>query len=276
MTIKTKILERTPRVVFRAVSKVTQPKVLFGGGALAVVTGGVLACRATLRLPEIMDNFEGEVERESSDADPKTMSYIYAKHGLIIAKNYAVPVGVTVVGFALMTTSHVKLTRQNEALVAAYSTLSAAFDSYRERVREELGEKKEAELYYAPTEVEQGIADAKALAGASPYSRWFDRSSDQWTEDPEYNKVWIQAQVEMFNRLLRVRGYVFLNEVYERLGLPVTKEGQVVGWYYEHGSTDFKSIDVGVYEHHNREFLNGKTPDILLDFNVHGVITDKI
>ena len=56
---------------------------------------------------------------------------------------------------------------------------------------------------------------------SSPY---FDK------ETPEYNRIFIRAQVNYMNDRLRAVGHVFLNELNDALGLPRTKDGQIFGW----------------------------------------------
>jgi hypothetical protein len=63
------------------------------------------------------------------------------------------------------------------------------------------------------------------------------------------------------------------------LGIPRTKAGAVVGWVLtENGESD-NFINFGIFEgktQRSRDFVNGFEGSILLDFNVDGVIYDKI
>jgi hypothetical protein len=80
------------------------------------------------------------------------------------------------------------------------------------------------------------------------------------------------------NDLLRMRGHVFLNEVFSELGLSHTRAGAVVGWRWNKDSGD-DYIDFGIWKGRGEEvkdFFNGREGAILLDFNVDGVIADKI
>jgi hypothetical protein len=70
---------------------------------------------------------------------------------------------------------------------------------------------------------------------------------------------------------------VFLNEVYEQLGIPASRAGAVVGWTILPGGDGY--IDFGIFDGENssaRMFVNGHEKSILLDFNVDGVIYNKI
>ena len=64
------------------------------------------------------------------------------------------------------------------------------------------------------------------------------------------------------------------------LGIPVTKAGQVVGWIYdEKNPVGDNYVDFGIFNIHrepSRDFVNGREPSVLLDFNVDGNILDMI
>lgn len=82
------------------------------------------------------------------------------------------------------------------------------------------------------------------------------------------------------NDLLRSRGHVFLNEVYDCLGIPRTKAGQIVGWVYSKDNpVGDNYIDFGIYDVYKpaiADFVNGYERSILLDFNPDGNIWELI
>lgn len=284
-------------------AKKESPHIFFGIGVLSAVTSTVLACRATLRLNETLDEIEVDVHnlrelKHSSVAvdvvneDGSTTRYpieqirkdtflVYSKAGMKIVKLYgpAFLVGVAAIGF--LTGAHVQLHRRNAALMAAYAAVQKAYDEYRERVREELGEEKELDIYHAAkTQVMQGedgknhrvkVVDAEKL---SPYARFFDENSQHWKKEPEFNQMYVRCQQKYANDLLTTRGHVFLNDVYDMFDIERTPAGAVVGWVKD-GDGD-NHIDFGLYEARNAAFLEGYERNILLDFNVDGVIYDKI
>ena len=111
----------------------------------------------------------------------------------------------------------------------------------------------------------------------SNYARFFDESCHAWSNDSELNLAFLKTQEKYANELLRARGYLFLNEVYDMLGIPRSKAGQIVGWRYDPEDTNIDNcVYFGIFEDHNQEFVNGYKKTALLDFNVDGNILDAI
>ena len=273
----------------RLILKKNSPHILFAAGIVGVVGGTVLACRATLKLNDTLDGIKTDLNnveevKQASIAMRtfneshyrKDLAYVYTKGGFELTKLYAPAVLVAGLGIAALTGSHVQLTKRNAALVAAYAALQEAYHNYRLRVREEIGEERELEIYQAhATET----IDGKKIQTwdpnrHSPYAVFYDEYSPNWEKDPELNRLFIQCQQQYANNLLRSRGHLFLNEVYDMLGVDRTKAGAVVGWVIGKDGDNF--VDFGIFEPQNSRFVNGMERSILLDFNVDGVIYDKI
>ena len=72
---------------------------------------------------------------------------------------------------------------------------------------------------------------------------------------------------------------MLFRSVYEMLGLPRTKAGQVVGWIYDKDKpVGDNYVDFGLYADNlsYSDFANGLDPAILLDFNVDGNIWEMM
>ena len=68
----------------------------------------------------------------------------------------------------------------------------------------------------------------------------FNRYNPGWTANGEYNRIYLRTLFNYCSEQLRYRGYLFLNDVYQELGFPMTKEGQTAGWVLsEDGYVDF-------------------------------------
>lgn len=274
------------------------PHILFGAGVAGVIASTVLACRATLKLSDTLDTIQEDVGRAKYVAASKaelvhhdkadvvamqgrSMASAYAHGSLSIVKLYGPAVLIGAASVGALTGSHVALTRRNMALTAGYSALMKAYDDYRERVRDEVGKDREIELYHgarlAEVTQEDGtskvdiVVDPKLLG--SPYAKFFDDYNRHWKKNSETNHYFLQAQQNYANHLLQTRGHVFLNEVYRDLGFEHTQAGAVVGWIRGEGDN---YIDFGLFDARNSNFINGWERSILLDFNVDGIIYDKI
>lgn len=262
--------------------KKNSPHILFVSGVVGVVAGTVLACRATLRANVELDDIRSEIDDyKTVQHDTKDMAYVYAKSALRIGRVYGPAILVTGASIGLLTKSHTQLTRRNTTLTVAYAGLHQAYMDYRDRVREQLGDEREKELYFGVTpEKVKGenskLTDIKTVDPnkLSPYSRFFDEASPNWHRNPEFNRLFIQCQQNYANQLLQARGHLFLNEVYDMLGIDRSSAGQVVGWVL--GPDGDNYVDFGMYDSHNSYFVNGSEPTILLDFNVDGVVYNKI
>ena len=114
------------------------------------------------------------------------------------------------------------------------------------------------------------------IVDASVYARFFDETSSAWTKDSEWNLMFIKQVEDYCNIKLKKVGCLFLNEVYEMLGMSKTKAGQQVGWVYdEDNPIGDNRVDFGIFTEDNKGFINGFENSILLDFNVDGNILDK-
>lgn len=288
-----------PEGVVRALGRQTlmgrkhSPTMLFGAGVVGVVSSTVLACRATLKVEEVLEKTQGDLRAargmehpEYSEQDRKRdVAIIYTRSVVAVGKLYAPAIVVGGLGIAALTGSHTILTRRNAALTAAYGVLEKGFQEYRERVIEKYGEDEDRQFRF-PRESSKELNPETGkqhtvvhVAGESPsvYAKFFDEYSTSWSREPEYNLTFLRCQQNWFNDLLKVRGHVFLNEVYDALGIPRTKAGSVVGWVVSKNGDNF--VDFGVFERDTeqvRHFINGREGSILLDFNVDGIIYDKI
>jgi Family of unknown function (DUF6353) len=275
------------------VLKKQSPHILFVAGIGGIITSTILACRATLKLNQTLDDIQVDVNnvkelKHSADESGnyaveewrRDTVYIYGKGLFKLVQLYGVPVLIGVVSIGALTKSHTTLARRNSALIAAYAAVQQAYDSYRSRVRDEIGEERERELYHAVTRLHQTGNEEKGYLQVadpnkwSPYARFFDETSREWRKEPETNRLFVQCQQNYLNSLLQARGHVFLNEAYDALDIPRSKAGQVVGWVIGDDGDNF--IDFGIFEAFNANFVNGWERSILLDFNVDGVIYDKI
>ena len=97
----------------------------------------------------------------------------------------------------------------------------------------------------------------------SKYARIFDEKNVHWCKNHEANLMFLKYQQTYATDLLKKKGTVFLNEVYEMLGIPRSQEGCVVGWHYdEKNPIGDNYIDFIISDKNSS--------NIVLDFNVDG------
>ena len=289
--------------------KKASPEIMVVAGVVGVVTSTVMACKATTKVNDILEETRKQVddvhnvldsdviteEEYNNDDAKKDLAIIYTQTGVKLIKLYAPSVIVGALSITGILASHKILKKRNVALTAAYATIDRSFKEYRGRVVERFGKELDRELRYniKAQEIEEKTVDKdgnetiekKTISVVDPnmysdYARIFDNGSMGWTKDPEYNLLFLKLQQNQANDRLRAQGYLFLNDVYDMLGIPRTKAGQIVGWIYdEENPVGDNFVDFGIYDIYNEkacDFVNGRERSIVLDFNVDGNILDMI
>jgi hypothetical protein len=273
----------------------SSPELLFVAGVVGVVGGTVLACRATLKVDEVLTEAKEKMDLARNTDHPeysemdrkKDFTLIRYQTGVKVIRAYAPAILVGGLGLAALTSSHSILNKRNAGLAAAYAALDKGFREYRARVVSKYGPDVDQELRYGVREITIEDPETKKKTtkvrvgpqGESIYARFFDSGSPRWSKEAEYNLIFLKAEQNYCNDILISRGHLFLNEVYGRLGLPHTKAGAVVGWLRTRDHSTDNYVSFGVFEGQTmkaRDFVNGFEGSILLDFNVDGVIYDKI
>lgn len=307
--MKQEIINKATRLLSSTQYQVKKhsPEILMVAGIAGTIVGTVLACKATTKVSEIIEEKNKNVEdvhtcledntKEYTEEDSKKdLTIIYTQTGVKLFKLYAPAIGVMALSFASIIAGHKVLKKRNIAIAAAYAAIDKGFKQYRKNVIEEFGEGVDQQMRFGlkAKEIKKKDKDGKTvketeyyidpegnpLDNISEYARFFDAASENFAKDPEYNMMFLRRQQDYANEMLKSRGHLFLNEVYDLLDIPRSKAGQVVGWVYDkNGNTKGDNyVDFGLYRNDQgtRRFVNGLEYNILLDFNVDGVIYDLI
>lgn len=280
------------------------PEIMLVAGTVGIVTAAVMACKATLKVNDILDEAKENVEKIHEVADDpkyaeqytegdkkKDIAIVYTRTGLNFAKIYGPAVILGVASLACIIGSNHILQKRNLALAAAYMTEHTGFKEYRERLIERFGADLDRELKYniKTQQIEETVihedgtestvtreVEVAHINKNSQYARFFDDGCLGWVKNAEMNLYTVLQVQNWANEKLQTDKYLFLNDVYDAFGIPKTQAGQEVGWIYdeEHPIGD-NYVDFGVYDPKNpekRAFVNGKERVIILDFNVDGPI----
>lgn len=290
------------------------PEILLVTGILGGVASAVMACKATTKVNDILEDTkkkvddihdvienpdkynvkEGEYTEEDSKKD---LTIVYTQTGLQLIKLYAPAVVTGALSIAAVLSGHNILRKRYVATAAAYTVLDKNFKDYRGRVIERFGEQLDKELRYniKTQEVEEvtvsedgsEVVTKKTVEVVDPntvgdYARFFDEWCTLFEKNnPEYNLMTLKMVQNHANDRLKANGHLFLNEVFDMLGMQRSPIGQVVGWMYrpEDPSRDSYVSFGNFYDPSNpdkRDFVNGREPAILLEFNVDGPIYELI
>lgn len=288
------------------------PEILVVAGVIGTVTSAVMACKATLKVSDVIDETKESIEiihkcagkgLKTSDGEEytqevanKDLTIVYIQTGWKFAKLYGPAVLLGVASIGCMVGSNHILHKRNIALGAAFTAMDKSFKEYRGRVIERFGKDLDRELRFntKAKQIEETVVDengkestvTKTVEIVDPnvahsiYSVVFCEGNTGWTKNAELNKVFLLQQQNYANDKLRLNGVLTLNEVYDMIGAPRTAYGQLAGWVYtEDGSVGDNFVDFGIFDINSEkkcDFINGIERSIILDFNCIGNVLDYI
>lgn len=305
MKNKTEIMKSVNGMASKTVMKLKKhsPEILVVAGIAGTVVSAVLACKATTKVAEILDETKGTLDtihegmetgaingqEYTTEDGKKDTVVVYAQTGMKLAKLFAPAIILGTLSITSILASNNILRKRNVALGAAYAAIDKSFKEYRGRVIERFGEQVDTELKYGikakkfeeievdpETGKEKKVKKTVMVADPnlqSDYAVYFDSKSRNYETNPDYNRMFLKAQQAFANDKLQTRGHLFLNEVLDDLDLPRTPAGQIVGWTKDgpDGYVNFRIVEV------ERETEDGRhEPALLLDFNVEGNIWEKM
>ena len=312
--MKTDIMASVSRSLYKVGFKLKKhsPEILIVTGVIGIVTSTVMACKATTKVNDIVDETKDMVDKihdavenkkHTSDGEEytqevanKDLTIVYAQTGLKFVKLYgpAVAIGIASIG-CIIGSNHI-LRKRNIALAAALTAMETSFKEYRGRLIDRFGKDLDRELRFGikAKEVEEKVVDEKGKettvtktvevvdpnAIHSIYSVVFCEGNSGWTRNAELNKVFLIQQQNYANDKLKLNGVLTLNEVYDMIGAPRTAYGQIAGWVYtDDSSIGDNFVDFGIFDVNNEkacDFVNGYEKSIILDFNCIGNILEYI
>lgn len=310
--MKTEFVTKASRSLHKVGFKLKKhsPEILAVVGVAGTVTSAVMACKATLKVNDIVDEAKETIDtihdavenhRHTSDGEEytqevakKDLSIVYVQTGWKFVKLYGPALALGVASIGCMVGSNHILRKRNVALAAAFKAVDTSFKEYRGRLIDKFGKELDRELRFGikAEEVEETVVDengkettvTKTVEVADPnvthsiYSiPWYEGNAG-YTKNAELNKVFLIQQQNYANDKLKLNGILTLNEVYDMLGANRTKYGQIAGWVYtEDCSAGDNFVDFGIFDPNNPgacDFLIGNERAIILDFNCIGNVLE--
>lgn len=226
----------------------TSPTWMTGLGIGLLFTAIGLGVRATVKT-------QGRLEALKKKKGAEKLT---AKETVSAAWKDYIPTVVSAVGGAalIIASDHTSNTR-NAALATAYTLSETALHTYRQKVAETIGEKKEQRIREeAQSEAAENRPEFKSPVIVTPLGsvQCFDVLSGRpFTSDREA----INKAVNEINRRLRDEMYISLNEYYDEIGLSHIPIGEYIGW----------NIDKGYAEAEFSATLVDGVPRMVVDLN---------
>lgn len=293
-------------IFYTAVGRVSKhaPTILSVGASIGVVATSALAWRAGRTFEDVeYRNFERvkDCQDRADEIPDEDVPKIERKNRMLFALDAARHIAPTVIvggtTIALIYFSNSISRKRLAALSAAYFTLQNAFDNYKKKMVDTLG-KETVDKIVAPRLPNAGRTAEEILADdnpndasdvvdavlamvneCSPYARIIsETSSTAWDPNEDYTTMNLTEIQAWANRRLQKKGHLFLNEVLDQLGLSRMKAGALVGWLKNgdgDGYVSFGDIEGSIYRVPDWE-RKAIHSNVVVDFNVDGVIWDKI
>lgn len=279
------------------------PELLIVAAGLGTCAAIVLACKATTKAEEILEEHkkaidqihevkdnEEFVEQYTDDNYKKDLTIVYSNTVVKFIKLYG-PTILTAAGALFCMFAAVNILRKrNAALTVACATLADAFSSYRQRVRDRYGDEVEFEIANDIHEIEEKTGEfdkkgnekvkkTKVPSGvANPFAIVFDSSNPNWSGDREVDFCFIKSIQTYATDRLRSRKFLTINQIREEFGLDWIEEGQVLGWVYKKDNPVGDNIvDFHIMDDSKNflDFMSGKNDFIILELNCDGYILDQ-
>lgn len=283
------------------------PEILMIAGIAGVVVSTVLACRATLKVSDVLEEHDKklseikskEINDEYTENDQKKETTIQYTHTVLkVSKMYAPAAILGIFSIGCIAGSNHILNKRNASLAAAYAAVDTGFKEYRQRVVDRFGKEVDRQLRYdlKPGQIEEDEVDEKGKLKkvkkdvdvidtddlGSDYARIFNSSNPYWNleaghGDGSYVEMFFNQRQAWFNNQLKSFGILTLNQVYKELGFHETKAGMVVGWRYdENRPSGDNYIQLDVHPVYKMNEFGDKEKMWVIDFNVDGNIYNEV
>lgn len=198
------------------------PMILTGLGAAGVVTTAYLTGRASFKAAEIL----------AEEAEHYQTVFPMQRKVELVWKEYIPAILVASVSVAAIVLANRVGTRRAAAVAAAYTLSEKAWEEYRTKIVEKIGDKKEEE-YRAELSQERvdnnPVSQSVVIIGAGTvlcYEPFTGRYFMSSVEDLK------KAQNDTNYQILH-DGYASLGDFYDRVGLPKTGVSDEIGWNAE-------------------------------------------
>jgi hypothetical protein len=218
--------------MLKRAEKITEdnsPLILTAFGVAGTVATAVLTGKAAVKATEIIRR-----EEYNRRVDNPDQTFLLNEQVRMVWKIYVPPVAMgTFTIFAIISANRVS-TRRAAALAAAYSMSEKAYQEYKEKVIEKIGQNKERQVRddLARDRVERNpVNDRNVIITGNGDVLCFDQTTGQYFESSM--EAIRKAENEVNYKVLN-EGYCSQSEFFDMLGLETTSISSEMGWNYDH------------------------------------------
>lgn len=263
-----KLVANGKRMLFKAGFKLKKhsPEILICVGVVGTISSTVMACKATLKAKDVIDEAKIDIceikedmdsefiPEEEKEASKKELAKVYVDTGVQLVKIYAPSVILGTLSLGTVFASNNILRTRNASLSAAYTTLDSVFKKYRNNVKETYGDEVDHNMRYGIREDKIEMTDEngkKKTQKVKHMSKDFDPedlslfmakgTSVEWDDSEEYLMSSLTIKERVLDDMLKSRGYLFVNEVRHELGFDPVAYGQTMGWIFDTKNENLKN-----------------------------------
>ena len=214
----------------------------------------ILGCRASTKLEATMmkNNEEIAEAKTGNEVNKKALYMAYLHVAGRLAKLYAPTAIAYGVSVGLLVGSYSNMKKNNAALVATASGLANTLATYRQRVKDKIGEEAEEKLFRGDHKETVEVVDEKTgeVKEKSVVKPTFDPENDLCVLFAEDNRMWDKNASANFDNLMNIQAYlnrklistrvVFLYDVLRELQFDpemlsdyMMKVSRNYGWIYD-------------------------------------------
>ena len=292
------------------------PEILTGtailSGGAAFVLGILKADDVKTKIKEHKERLEeihSDIEMMEETGEPllpaerrRLVASEFGKTAFEVAKVLAIPIGLELVSIGAMTANYIDNKKRYTAVSTLLSATTAAYELYRKRVADKIGEDEEKKLYFGieEKEIEEVEIDEKGKEKvvkkkikdynlSDPYSIVWEAGTSKYFNTYETNVLrytFLEGVQREANDKLISKGFLTLAEVFDLLGYTpyleredLIKMAREVGWVRneeDQVGDQYVKIGIGKDDQNSLDFKNGKDDFILLSFNCVGSIYSEI
>lgn len=280
------------------------PQILMVVGTITSVTAVVEAVKQTPKAIDILEKHKEDAENEKEALalnDPEygekeykaNMGKLYIRTGKELGKVYLMPIVIEVTSLACFISAHRIMTVRNKALAGALATSIDAYNSYRNRVIEEVGEETESRIRTGSKieKITEEVIDengkkkkvTKKLEVVnpeimdSPYDILWMPGDPGFDASPELREMYILNTENYYDTILFEKNLVnavSLNDIrknFKKSNEVYLEIGQVAGWNKDSddGQIKLNFCEVSIPDPENPKFF---IDAVLISPNISGSI----